>query len=1067
MSDFLFRQPRVLLLTVVVIVAAGAAASVTLPRLEDPKTSTRMAFVIVRYPGADARIVESQVTEKVESRIREMPFVSAVDTWSMVGVSVALVRLADHARDVENAWSQLRDKLSDVAGELPSGAHPPEFDDSAWGAESLVLGLYWQHESPVDSAILLRLADELASRLRYTSGTKRIQMFGAGEEQILVEADPRQIAALHLTTSDIAHYVANSDPKVPAAPLQSHASELLVDITGEIDSLERVRQIPLTQEHSGGVVRLGDVANVSRSIKDPPSTMALIAGRPGIALGLRLTSDVRVDKWRAVVQREVDMFQSQLPASVGMHVLYDEAQHTNQRLGQLYWNFFASLILVAVVVVFMLGWKAVFPVCAGMPLTTMIVLAGMSWWGVSIDQMSVAGLILSMGLLIDNPLIIVDSVTEKLRAGHTPAVAVSQTVRSLWVPLLCSTLTTMLAFWPLLLMPGGVGEFLSNLGITVQLALTGSLLLSLTVVPTLAAFAHIWLSRLGGPKSGFGFTSRRLSAVYCETVRSSLGSPWRAILAATAFCCAGFLGGLFLEEQFFPPADRNEIPLTLRMPAQSSIARTAERAREARNRMLEHPQVADVHWFIGASAPKTHYSVIGTERAAPNYAQALVVLKDGRHSTRVVSEIQRLLDDSFPDVQAIASQIEQGPPPIAPIELRIYGPELSELQRLGDHARSVLAATPGVTHARQTLTADVPTLRLVVREDEVRLAGLTNESLVGQLAGNLRGIHGGSLLEANRELPVRVRLKGADQNGVSQLMSLQVLPDRADRSTASPLPISALADLRAEPEITSITRRNALRTNTVQGYIAAGISPIQVETAFRRSLEQQNFTLPAGYWTELGGVSAERKVAEGNLVAHFAVLAALMAASVVLAFNSFRMASLIVGVAVLSLGYGLGTLWLLDFPLGMTAIVGTMGMIGVAVNDSIVVLAAIRENDVARNGDRDAITHIVVSQTRHVWATTFTTVAGAVPLLWSGGQMWPPLAAVMIGGVTGATFVALHVIPSAYLLLLRVAARHEHTSIAAEFEPVQLANELNSHAFSDGGDVIQPEQAEHDLVLQR
>ena len=298
MSDFLFRQPRVLLLTVVVIVAAGAAASVTLPRLEDPKTSTRMAFVVVRYPGADAQIVESQVTEKVESRIREMPFVSAVDSWSMVGVSVALVRLADQARDVENAWSQLRDKLSDLAAELPAGALPPVFDDSAWGAESLVLGLYWQDDSPADQAVLLRLSDELSGRLRYTPGTKRVQLFGAGEEQILVEADPRQIAALNLTTSDISRYVANSDPKVPAAPLQTDTSELLVDVTGEIDSLERIRQIPLTQESSGGVVRLGDVANVTRGIKDPPISMSLIAGRPGIALGLRVTSDVRVDKWR-------------------------------------------------------------------------------------------------------------------------------------------------------------------------------------------------------------------------------------------------------------------------------------------------------------------------------------------------------------------------------------------------------------------------------------------------------------------------------------------------------------------------------------------------------------------------------------------------------------------------------------------------------------------------------------------------------------------------------------------------------------------------------------------------
>jgi multidrug efflux pump subunit AcrB len=218
----------------------------------------------------------------------------------------------------------------------------------------------------------------------------------------------------------------------------------------------------------------------------------------------------------------------------------------------------------------------------------------------------------------------------------------------------------------------------------------------------------------------------------------------------------------------------------------------------------------------------------------------------------------------------------------------------------------------------------------------------------------------------------------------------------------------------------------------VQGYVAAGLSPVNVEQHFRRTLEKHSWILPPGYHYEFGGVSAERNAAQTNLLAHFAILAVLMTASVVLAFNSFRLASLIVGVAVLSLGYGLGSLWLLHYPLGMTGIVGLMGMIGVAVNDSICVLAAIRDDALARRGNREAIVHVVVSQSRHVFATTFTTVAGALPLLLWGGDMWAPLAAVMIGGVSGATIVSLHAIPSAYVLMLRYSTRDRATPSSAQ-----------------------------------
>ena len=386
-------------------------------------------------------------------------------------------------------------------------------------------------------------------------------------------------------------------------------------------------------------------------------------------------------------------------------------------------------------------------------------------------------------------------------------------------------------------------------------------------------------------------------------------------------------------------------------------------------------------------------------------------------------------------------ELEQGPPFDAPIELRLYGPNVDRLAEIGDEARAVLSAVPDVVHTDADLTETLPKLRFQIDEQEARLAGLDHVSVARQLDTTLEGALGGSLLEATEELPIRVRLADSGRGNLAQITSLDLLPTNADSSNSRQLvPISALGEVDLVPERAVIARRNGRRVNVVRGYITAGVLPGKVLADYRQRLAT-DLELPVGYEMEFGGEFAERKAAVSSLSASLGVLVVFMAATLVLSFGSFRLAGMIAVVAALSGGLGLGSLWLFGHPFGFMAIIGTMGLIGVAINDSIVVLAALREDPLARAGDRAAVRDVVIRSSRHVFATTLTTIAGFLPLILEGGGFWPPLAIAIAGGVVGATLLALVFVPSSYLIVNQLGQTVEQAETRPLLQPVDAAND--------------------------
>ena len=691
----------------------------------------------------------------------------------------------------------------------------------------------------------------------------------------------------------------------------------------------------------------------------------------------------------------------------------------------------AGLVIAISLVV--LGWKSALIVGSALPLVTLTVFGWMGLLGIPLHQMSITGLIIALGLLIDNAIVVVDEVQTQLQAGLKPEIAINHTVRHLAIPLLASTLTTVLAFVPIAVSPGSTGEFIGTIGSTVILALLSSLLLSLTVIPALTGLFHrsqaspsqILLPAQGqstAPRTGWwrhGWSHPRLSVAYAWSLGQLFRRPVLGIVLSLVLPIVGFVQFSTLDQQFFPPSNRDQFQVEFELPAAAAIAQTQAQVLEARAILQRHPDVEDVHWFIGQSAPTFFYNVIGNRENAADYAQGIVQLNSTEHLRQTIQTLQQQLDQAFPQAQVLVRQLEQGPPFPAPIEVELYGSDMGQLRQLGNQLRAQLAQVKDVTHTRADLTEALPKLALTVDEAQARRVGLDNNAIARQLDTTLEGATGGSILEATEDLPVRVRLADGQRGDVDRIATLELLPPSTSGTAPQTVPLSAVADINLVPDLATISHLNGQRLNNIQAFITAGSLPDTVLTRFKQQLAASDFALPPGYRIAYGGEADARGTAVGGLLSTVGILTILITATLVLSFNSFALAGLIAIVAVLGIGLAAMALWLFNSLFGFTAILGTLGLVGLAINDSIVVLAALRADPLASQGHVRATQKVVLEATRHVVATTLTTIVGFVPLMLDPTGFWPPLAIAIAGGLGGATILALYFIPSVYLLLHR------------------------------------------------
>lgn len=1043
-SNLFYRNPRLTALTLGLIIVAGWLAFTSLGRQEDPALTRRFATIITFLQGADALRMESLVSEPIEDALREVPEIKELNSESRAGVSLIRVELRDEVMVPDQIWSKVRNKLIEAEAILPPGTSKPDLQDRSSTAVTIVVGLAWDQDGPPQVDILTRLGEDLENRLLNVPGTREADIHGEAIEEVLVTLDAVAVSSLNLTTAEVANAIRLADSKVSAGLLRNATNDLSIEVVGELETVAQIGDLPIKQRPDGQIVRIRDIATVSKGTRDPPRSLALIRGKRGVMVAAEMEAGGRIDLWSARAMEVIEEFGEEVPRGIEMRIVFDQNIYTSARLGELGSNMLLGAGVVLGVLLITLGWKSALLVGMALPLSVLMVFIFFNIIGMPLHQTSMVGIIVSLGLLIDNAIVVVDDFNACRKAGASPGEAISETISHLFVPLFASTLTTALAFAPIFLAPGGAGEFVGPLAIGVIVAISSSFFLAMTVIPAVAGYVSSEDDGRDGRAPVWwrdGYVNRDLADLYRRSIRLILRVPVIGIAVAMVLPVIGFLMAGTLEEQFFPANDRDMFQVQLFMPPQASIEETRSMVEQIREELNAHESIVDSYWVVGDPAPRVFYSMTNSGEGNTAFAQAFVRTVSWEATLEDLPEIQNDIRNAFPNATILATPFEQGPPVDAPVEVRVVGPDLNVLREEGEKIRAIMHRTPGITYTIAKLAGGQPKLTVVPNEDEAKNAGLQAVDIARQLDATFEGAIGGSVVEATEELPVRVRIGDDDRSTVADIRSEYILPSQRGPITAGGMPgvpLTAIADIGLEPELAGITRRNGERTNTIQAFVVPFVLPAEALAGFRAELEKAGYAPPRGYRFEFGGDAEQRSEALGSFLAFAGPLLVIMAASIILSFNSFRYAGIVFAVAFLSVGLALWGVWLFGHPLGFVAIVGTMGLVGLAINGAIIVLSALRADDAARAGDAEAAEDVVVAASRHIISTTLTTIGGFLPLIMFGGRFWQPMATGIAGGVGGSAILALYFTPALFMIIARREARREERKRSrAGFAPAE------------------------------
>lgn len=1015
----LFENGRYLALLVISIVVVGVTSYNSLGRQEDPSITPFVASVQTFYPGASPARVESLVTKPLEDALREHPDVQEINSNSINGVSTIVIE-ADYylsRPDIKRVWSELRGKVDRVAADLPQGTTQPVFDDDLFTTFVKIIAISADEGVDISPSLLRREALRFADAARKVPQTRRVKPYGLPDEEINAEINGTALSTLGLSVDDIARTLALSDSRTPAGKLASPTTALTIDVAGDFRDAQAVRDTFIKADFdSVSGIRISDVATVTKSEAEPPLRLALSNGRRSVFLAVEMKEGYQVDKYSKQFDAFLEDYRSNAADGLAIEKTYDQSGYTEARLAGVAKNIIAGVLIVVAVLFVTLGWRAALIVALSLPLCTLLSMVVLNYLDVPIHQLSMTGLVVALGLLVDASIVVTDEIRKHLLEGDKAIDAMQKAVKRMTVPLVSATATTVLAFTPMAILQGPSGDFLGSLATCVIVMLVMSLVLALSVTAALGGrlLPGAITERPAWWRSGI--VLHRARERFAASIDWSLKYPLASVLLAASIPLLGFASVSTLTAQFFPGTDRDQMYLRVKMPRSAGIEATLELVRQLDDDLRAEPLIRRIDWSVGESPPAFYYNLRSNKRNAPGWAEGMVLTRDENQTNALIRRLQKNFDRKYPQAQILVLGIDQGPPVDAPLEVVLYGPNTHTLRVLGEKFRQRLQELPDITHTKLSISPAAPKVEFQLDEEKLRRLGLERTQVAELIDGYLRGRFGGAVIEDTEQLRVRAKLEREAWQDSDELLNLQIpLPGQLGQPRF--VPLSAVGVLNIVPDDAPIGRRDGERINQVQAFLTRGVLPEEALKLLRQSLEENPIALPDGYRYSFGGDSGEREGVVNDLIGPVGLVMSLLIATIMLTFNSWRLTLLAFGVVISAFGLSFLALALFRYPLGIMALVGVVGSIGVAINACIIILTSFQQSPAAASGNRDAMRDEVLDSSRHIISTTLTTFGGFLPLILEGSQFWPPFAMAIAGGVLLSTIISFYLVPPAYVLL--------------------------------------------------
>lgn len=874
---------------------------------------------------------------------------------------------------------------------------------------------------------LERAARVFEDELKQVGSVGRVRAVGVVPEALYLMYSMRGVEGQGLNSQRVMELIAARNALIPGGILATEGQNFPVQLTGEFHSDADLLGAVVGRAKSGDPIYLRDTFEVRRGYRNPvefevgilPGAGPEAAATPGT--GVLRSAMVAVEMKEGRIIREfardvaavASAVEARLPEGMRLMVLSDQPTAVGHRVERFLACFLDAVIIVILVALLLMEWRSALVVALAIPVTVSLTFIGMHAIGIPLHQISIAALIIALGMLVDDPVVASDAINRELAGGRPREVAAWLGPWRLRRAIVFATTINILAFLPLALLPGDKGAFILALPLVVTLALVASRLVSVTFIPMLGY--HLLrgqrsLDEGGGMRRFPVFRAVDIAlAGAAPRYRGLLGRcfrrPGRPVGLAYGALALSFLALPFMGSQFFPPAERNQFLIDVELPASASIFRTREVMGDIVERLRERPEVTHAGLFLGGSAPRFYYNVSPRE-PAPHLAQALVNTRTAADVPPLVAALRERFDRDIAGARVLVRELEQGVPVDYPIQIRFSGEDLDVLRSLADEAASVLRAAGGYK-VNDDLGWRIPTLRVAIDQARANNLGVVNTLIGRVMQSAFGGLQVTELREGDRLVPVIIRLAVEERNEAARIRSLYV-----ESLTTRPVPLSSFAEVGIQPEFATVPRHNLLRSVTVRSFSHTGELPSAVLARARPGLDR--IVLPGGYRMEFDGEARELARSRSEMGTVMAISIALIALTLVLQFNSGVKALLVLAVVPVGLiGAFLG-MTLFGTSLGFMALLGIVSLAGVIVSHIIVISELIEEARAGGMEVRAALVHAGLVRMRAVLVTSLATVGGLIPLALTGGELWRPLTAVHIFGLLCAIGLSLVLLPVLY-----------------------------------------------------
>lgn len=1022
------RNDRVTFVLLLVLAAAGVSAFFNLPQSEDPGFIVRTAVVQTTFPGASPERVEKLVTDKLEKVIQEIPELDSVTSQSKTGVSLIWVNIREDQKNLRAIWDNLRRKVDKARSDLPDGVLGPTVNDEFGDVFGIILTL-------TADGFTYRELDEIAQNVRdellLLPDVAKVDVYGDQDERIFVEYNNATLASYGLSPIQLRQILETRNIVQPGGSVETEFERITLEPTGNFETVEALRRAIIQVPGSGNLVSLEDLAEVYRGYVDPPRSMTRCPLGTCLALAVSMREGGNIVGLGEQVRPRVDELLAHTPIGVEFELVQFAPDVVADLIDGFVANLLQAILIVTLVMLLSLGLRTGLVVSTLIPMAMLVTLFMMSVVGIGLDQMSIASLIIALGMLVDNAIVMSESILVSMREGEKPVEAAVESARELQIPLLTSSLTTAAAFLPIYLAESATGEYTAPLFKVVTITLLGSWLLSLTMIPLLCS-RFLRVDVAAGEGDGGG-----------EPGDASFDKPfyrrYRGLLLAALHHRAIFLGLVagvfaltlvalgFVPQLFFPPNDAPVFTAELELPVGTPIRRTEEVVAAFEDHLREEfwvdeasadaeaddePVEGVTSWvsFLGNGGPKFKLSY-NPGLASPEYAILFLNATSRAHVDVMIPRLEAFAADHFPDLKATIRPLSNGPPAWPPVEVRLSGRDTDVLFDLVEKTKAKMAEIPGTKLIDDNWGGRSKKLVVDIDEARARRAGVTNQDVAISLQAFFDGLETTEFREDDKLIPVTLRSVAADRDDLGKLETVNVFA----QATGSSVPLRQVANVEVVWQPSQVRRRDRLRSVAVQCANASSTTAAEITAELRAWLEEESKTWGPGYSYELGGVEESSVEANQSIAEKLPIAGMIIVLLLVGQFNSVRRPLIILITIPLGvIGVVVGLL-VADSYFGFMTLLGIISLAGIVINNAIVLLDRIRL-EIEDNGltPHDAILESAQRRLRPILLTTCTTVGGMLPLWWGGGAMWEPMAISIIFGLLFATALTLGVVPVLY-----------------------------------------------------